>query len=32
MEFAFFFVGVAFGLTCIMVLEEVDSRRVLGYE
>lgn len=31
MEFAFFFAGVAFGLTCIIVLEEVESRRVLEY-
>lgn len=32
MEFAFSFVGVAFGLTCIIVLKEVESRRLLGYE
>lgn len=32
MEFTFFFIGVAFGLACIIVLEKVESRRGAGYE
>lgn len=32
MEFAFFFVGVAFGLACIIVLEEVELQRRIGNE
>lgn len=30
MEFVFFFAGVAFGLTCIIVLEEVELQRRIG--